>query len=63
MTEERKTELYDRLVKEIEEAHKEGRSIGTRWAALCVLCDWTGKITRDEVDLIEKLYEEGWVDA
>lgn len=62
MTEERKTELYARLVEEIEALQKDGHRI-TRFGVLKILDGWYGQIDRSHIDLAEKLYTDGFVDA
>lgn len=61
MTEEKKNELYDLLVQEIEAAHKEGRTI-TRFGVLKILDGWFGQLDRNHIELAEKLYADHWID-
>ena len=62
MTEERKTELYTLLVREVEGYAKEGRRI-TRFGVLKILDGWLGQLDRSHIELAEKLYADGFVDA
>lgn len=61
MTEERKTELYARLVEEIEALQKEGHRI-TRFQVLLILEGWFGQFDRSHIGLAQKLYADGFVD-
>lgn len=62
MTEERKAELYARLVEEIEALQKDGHRI-TRFGVLKILDGWFDQFDRNHIELAEKLYADGFVDA
>ena len=60
MTEERKAELYAALVREAEDFQKRHGRPATRFQALDWL-DGLADLNRDTVDLVEKLYADGFV--
>lgn len=63
MTNERKTELYADLVKEAEKIQADGL-IPSRFEMLKILCDeWDTDLDRDALNLIEKLYHDGFCGA
>ena len=60
MTDERKAELYAALVKEAKAYAAEGRTI-SRFEALGILTDgWGVVLNRDAIELVEKLYRDGF---
>jgi hypothetical protein len=63
MTDARKTELYAALVNEADKIAIAGGH-PNRFGMLKVLCDeWGHEVNRDAVDLIEKLYRDGFCGA
>lgn len=60
MTDERKKELYAKLIKEVEARTAKGQTV-SRFNALDVLDEWGVELNRDSVDLVEKLYADGFV--
>lgn len=63
MTDERKIELYAALVKEAESIIADGIT-PSRFEMLKILTDDMGaELNRDAVDLIEKLYRDGFCGA
>lgn len=64
MTDKRKEELYAALVKEAEEITADGLT-PSRFEMLKILCgdEWGVELNLDAVDLIEKLYRDGFCGA
>lgn len=63
MTDERKIELYADLVKEAEKIIADGLT-PSRFEMLKILCDeWDTELDRDALNLIEKLYRDGFCGA
>lgn len=63
MTDERKIELYADLVKEAEKIQADGLT-PSRFEMLRILTDEMGaELNRDAVNLIEKLYRDGFCGA
>ena len=61
MTEERKGEIYAALVQEAEAHQKIHGEPATRWKALNWLANWHDRVDLDSIDLVEKLYSDGFV--
>lgn len=60
ITDERKTELYAALVKEAESIIADGLT-PSRFEMLRILCDeWGVELNRDALDLVDKLYRDGF---
>lgn len=58
---ENRDEVYARLVKEAEKIQADGLT-PSRFEMLKILCDeWGHEINRDAINLIEKLYVDGFV--
>lgn len=60
MTEERKTEIYAALVSKAETATASGHTY-TRFKMLYVLEEMGLELNRDSVNLVEKLYADGFI--
>lgn len=56
-------ELYAALVNEAEALKKNTGETPTRFGMLIVLCGWFHVTTREHIDLVEKLYADGFVNA
>lgn len=55
-----KTELYAALVKEAEKIMADGRA-PSRFEMLRILCDeWGHEVNHDAIDLVDKLYKDGF---
>ena len=56
-----KTDIYSALVNEVEKIKADGLT-PSRFEMLKILCDeWGHEINYDAVDLVEKLYHDGFV--
>lgn len=60
MTDEKKAAKYAELVKEVERRTEEGQKI-SRFGALGVLEELGIKLDKDSVELVEKLYADGFI--
>lgn len=60
MTDEKNAAKYAELVKEVERRTEEGQKI-SRFGALGVLEELGIKLNKDSVELVEKLYADGFI--
>jgi hypothetical protein len=60
MTTERKEEIYAAMVQEAEAYTARGKTL-SRFEMLKIMDGWDIPLTRDSVDLVEKLHADGFV--
>lgn len=63
MTEERKNEIYACLVQEAEAFQKKHGKPATRFQALQILTTWHDRVDFYSMELVDKLYADGFVSA
>lgn len=62
ITTENRDDIYATLVAEAEAYIANGRKL-TRFGMLKVMDGWDIELNRDSIDLVEKLYADGFVEA